>query len=91
MVLQVLGADRTAALERAGCLGGNVLNMTDLGLRCSHYINGVAMQHGEVSRGMFPNYSVRAIKNGNAQIQTCWPELRPRDPQRDGKKMNHLP
>lgn len=64
MVLRVLGADRTAALEKAGCLGGNVLNMTDLGLHCSHYINGVAMQHGEVSRGMFPNYSVRAITNG---------------------------
>ncbi len=64
MVLRVLGADRTAALEKAGCLGGNVLNMTDLGLRCSHYINGVAMQHGEISRGMFPNYSIRAITNG---------------------------
>ena len=38
--------------------------MTDLGLRCSHYINGVAMQHGEVARGMFPNYPVRAITNG---------------------------
>jgi glycogen phosphorylase len=64
MVLRVLGPDRTAALEASGCLGGNVLNMTDLGLRCSHYINGVAMQHGEVSRGMFPDYSVRAITNG---------------------------
>jgi glycogen phosphorylase len=64
MVLRVLGPERTAALEKAGCLGGNVLNMTDLGLRCSHYINGVAMQHGEVSRGMFPDYSVRAITNG---------------------------
>jgi starch phosphorylase len=64
MVLHVLGPDRTAALEKAGCIGGNVLNMTDLGLRCSHYINGVAMQHGEISRGMFPNYSIRAITNG---------------------------
>jgi len=64
VVLRVLGSDRTAALEKAGCLGANVLNMTDLGLRCSHYINGVAMQHGEVSRGMFPDYSVRAITNG---------------------------
>ncbi len=64
MVLRVLGADRTAGLEKAGCLVGNVLNMTDLGLHCAHYINGVAMQHGEVSRGMFPNYSIRAITNG---------------------------
>lgn len=64
MVLRVLGADRTSALENAGCLGANILNMTDLGLRCSHYINGVAMQHGEVSRGMFPRYPIRAITNG---------------------------
>jgi starch phosphorylase len=64
MVLRVLGADRTAALEKTGCLNANVLNMTNLGLHCAHYINGVAMQHGEVSRGMFPDYSVRAITNG---------------------------
>jgi starch phosphorylase len=64
MVLRVLGADRTAALEKTGCLSANVLNMTNLGLHCAHYINGVAMQHGEVSRGMFPDYSVRAITNG---------------------------
>jgi glycogen phosphorylase len=64
MVLRVLGAERTAALEQTGCLSGNILNMTELGLHFSHYINGVAMQHGEVSRGMFPDYSVRAITNG---------------------------
>jgi len=64
MVLRVLGPERTAALEKAGCLSGGVLNMTDLGLRCSHYIHAVAMQHGDVSRGMFPDYSVRAITNG---------------------------
>jgi len=64
IVRRVLGDDRTIILEKAGCLGGKVLNMTDLGLRCSHYINGVAMQHGEVSRGMFPEYSIRAITNG---------------------------
>jgi len=64
IVRSVLGDDRATVLEKTGCLSGDVLNMTDLGLRCSHYINGVAMQHGEVSRGMFPNYSIRAITNG---------------------------
>lgn len=64
MVRRVLGAERTAALEKAGALSNGILNMTELGLRGSHYINGVAMQHGEVSRGMFPNYSIRAITNG---------------------------
>lgn len=64
MALEVLGPHRTAALAKAGCLAGNILNMTDVGLHCSHYINGVAMQHGTVSRGMFPEYSIRAITNG---------------------------
>ena len=31
--------------------------MTYLALRCSRYINGVAMHHGEVSHGMFPELS----------------------------------
>ena len=64
MVRRVLGQERTAALEKCGCLTNGILNMTDVGLHGSHYINGVAMQHGEVSRGMFPNYSIRAITNG---------------------------
>jgi glycogen phosphorylase len=64
IVRRVLGDEHTNALKNGGCLGGNVLNMTDLGLRFSHYINGVAMQHGQISRGMFPNYPVRAITNG---------------------------
>ena len=38
--------------------------MTYVALRCSHYVNGVAMHHGEISHTMFPNYPVRAITNG---------------------------
>ena len=59
----VLGADRISMLEASRCCLGN-LNMTYLGLRCSHYINGVAMHHGEISHGMFPNYPIHAITNG---------------------------
>jgi starch phosphorylase len=40
------------------------LNMTELALRNSGFVNGVAMRHGEVSREMFPGYSIRAITNG---------------------------
>jgi glycogen phosphorylase len=61
---RVLGEERTALLEKLGGLHDNLLNMTLLGLRASHYINGVAMQHGEVSRSMFPNFPIRAITNG---------------------------
>jgi len=40
------------------------LNMTKLALFFSHYVNGVAKKHGEVSRSMFPGYSIDSITNG---------------------------
>jgi starch phosphorylase len=40
------------------------LNMTDLALRVSRYVNGVAMRHRDISRAMFPNYLINAITNG---------------------------
>ena len=41
-----------------------LLNMTYLALNLSHYINGVAKKHGEVSRLMFAGYTIDAITNG---------------------------
>lgn len=64
LVRQVLGAERSDALEHTNAFFGGALNMTYLALFGSRYINGVAMQHAEVSRGMFPNYPIRAITNG---------------------------
>ena len=64
LVRGVMGEDRLEELEKLGCLHEDVLNMTYLGLRGSHYVNGVAMQHGEVSRTMFPDYPIHAITNG---------------------------
>ncbi|HXW16748.1 MAG TPA: alpha-glucan family phosphorylase, partial [Candidatus Acidoferrales bacterium] len=64
MVLSVLGEKRTELLDKLGCLTDGVLNMTYLGLRCSHYINGVAMNHAEITRGMFAGYTIHAITNG---------------------------
>jgi len=61
---QVLGDGRISALEKAECFENGTLNMTYVALKSSHYVNGVAMRHGEVSRGMFPNYPIRAITNG---------------------------
>jgi starch phosphorylase len=40
------------------------LNMTYLALNLSHYINGVAKKHGDVSRLMFAEYAIDAITNG---------------------------
>jgi starch phosphorylase len=38
--------------------------MTYLALNLSHYINGVAKKHGEVSRHMFAQYVIDSITNG---------------------------
>ena len=64
LVGPVLGPERTDALARLGCIQDGKLNMTHLALRFSRYINGVAMQHGEVSRHMFPRFPISAITNG---------------------------
>lgn len=61
---QVLGHDRAAAIDRAGCLHNGLMNMTYIALRFSRYVNGVAMQHGKVSQQMFPGYPIHAITNG---------------------------
>jgi len=44
--------------------GESKLNMTYLALNLSHYVNGVAKKHGEVSRLMFAEYTIDAITNG---------------------------
>ena len=61
---RILGSDRTARLEKLGCFRDGLLNMTLLALKFSRYANGVALQHGKVSRGMFPEFSIDSITNG---------------------------
>jgi starch phosphorylase len=63
LVRQVLGGNRAGALAQLQLLDGS-LNMTELALRFSGFVNGVSMRHGEVSRAMFPNYHIEAITNG---------------------------
>jgi starch phosphorylase len=62
--IRILGGDRTARLEKLGCFRDGLLNMTLLALRFSRYANGVAMQHGKVSREMFPEFPIDNITNG---------------------------
>ena len=64
LAVQVLARDQVALLDEAEAWEGDALNMTYLALRFSGYVNGVAMRHGEVSRGMFPAYEISAITNG---------------------------
>ncbi len=64
LVVRVLGKERVGILDDTDCCRSGNLNMTYLALRCSRYINGAAMHHGEISHSMFPNYPVHAITNG---------------------------
>ena len=62
--IRILGADRTAHLEKLGCYRDGMLNMTLLALKFSRYANGVAMQHAKVSQAMFPEFPIDSITNG---------------------------
>ena len=61
---RILGGERTGRLQSLGCCHDNMLNMTYVALRFSRYVNGVALQHGNVSRELFPEYQIDAITNG---------------------------
>jgi glycogen phosphorylase len=63
LIYQVLGTARAGMLSRLQLLNG-FLNMSELALRFSGYVNGVSMRHGEVSRAMFPNHRIDALTNG---------------------------
>jgi starch phosphorylase len=60
---QVLSDTAVRALPILGCCQSS-LNMTFVALQLSHYVNGVAKRHGELSRSMFPGYSISSITNG---------------------------
>ena len=60
LVTRVLGRRER---EDVFCCEGE-LNMTYLALNLSHYVNGVAKKHGEVSQAMFNRYLIDAITNG---------------------------
>ncbi len=64
LVGRVLGRHEAFSDMKEIYRGENVLNMTYLGLNLSHYVNGVAKKHGEVSRLMFGDYRIDAITNG---------------------------
>ena len=61
---KILGDECAGALERLGCYHEDLLNLTYVALTFSRFVNGVAVQHGKVSRSMFPDYEIDAITNG---------------------------
>ncbi len=64
LVKRVLQAEtHYPGLQEAARRGASV-NMTYLALSLSNYVNGVAKQHGQTSREMFPEVPIEAITNG---------------------------
>jgi len=63
MVNSVIDRREVNEMKEVFCCD-DFLNMTYLALNLSHYINGVAEKHGEISRHMFAGYTIDAITNG---------------------------
>jgi starch phosphorylase len=63
LVRNVLGDQPAWCVRDEICHEGR-LNMTYLALTLSHYVNGVAKRHGEVSQHMFATHKVDSITNG---------------------------
>lgn len=73
LVRQVLGQHEAFEIQGL-CTHEGMLNMTYLALNLSHYINGVAKKHKEVSSLMFADYIIDSITNGvNAATWTSKP------------------
>jgi starch phosphorylase len=70
----VLGERQAKRLEWIGAR--DKLNLTEIALRSSHFVNGVAMRHGEVSKDMFPDYPIHSITNGIHPVTWASPPFR---------------
>jgi starch phosphorylase len=64
LMKRVLQAEQNFPGLQEAARRGASFNMTQLALVLSTYVNGVAKQHGETSRQMFPEAAIEAITNG---------------------------
>ena len=64
LVERVIGQRSFDVDWRAVVCSGGRFNLTHMALSLSHYVNGVAKRHGEVSRLMFARYTIDSITNG---------------------------
>lgn len=64
LVRQVLGDLRTSMLSMTRGSRDGFLSMSHLALDFSGHVNGVSRRHGEVSRLLYPEYSVTSVTNG---------------------------
>ncbi|MDP2718370.1 MAG: alpha-glucan family phosphorylase [Dehalococcoidia bacterium] len=64
LVRSILGNDRTDFLIKTKVCSNGFLNMTNLALNYSRYVNGVSMRHEEVARKILNNHHIDAVTNG---------------------------
>ena len=64
LIKRVLQAESNFPDLNDAARNGASVNMTQLALGLSNFVNGVAKKHGEVSRRMFPEFLIEAITNG---------------------------
>ena len=64
LVRRILGNERTDCLIAARCCSGGFLDMTQLALAFSRFVNGVSMRHEEVSQAILNSHHIDAITNG---------------------------
>ena len=76
LVREVLGDERTNFLIATGCCANGALDMTNLAVHFSRYINGVSMRHEEVSRRLFSNHPIDSITNGVHALTWTSPPFR---------------
>jgi glycogen phosphorylase len=63
MIESARGRPEMREMREVFCCDGE-LNMTYLALNLSHYINGVAKKHSEISQRIFAGYRIHDITNG---------------------------
>ncbi|MBN2101502.1 MAG: alpha-glucan family phosphorylase [Candidatus Aenigmarchaeota archaeon] len=64
LVKSVLGEDFFPFEKMDAFSDSGKFSMTHLALNHSHYINGVAKRHKDVSRKLFPGYQIHSVTNG---------------------------
>jgi glycogen phosphorylase len=64
LVTEVLGTRRSEELSALDQLAGGELNMTELGMSLSHYVNGVSLRHQAVAQELAPRHRVESVTNG---------------------------
>lgn len=74
-VAGILGPGRTRQLDALGLLAAGELNMTELGIAGSGYVNAVSLRHAEVTREMFPGVEVSSVTNGVRPATWVGPRL----------------